>query len=98
MLRKVFRSRMFFVGLLLFVLIVVGGVLSLKHAEKNLEGDAVLVFYILCLTLIYFAVPEFAPTSPHLLEYLPVLACVVPPNRVPPASELHQRQQRVSPI
>ena len=39
MLREVFRSRMFFVSMLLFVLIVVGSVFYLKHAEREAGED-----------------------------------------------------------
>ncbi len=41
MLREVFRSRMFFVGLLVFMLIVVGRVFYLKHAEREAAEDLV---------------------------------------------------------
>ena len=39
MLREVFRSRMFFVGLLFFVLIVVGGVVYLRYVERETAED-----------------------------------------------------------
>lgn len=41
MLGEVLRSRIFVVGLLLFVLIVVGGVFYLKHAEHETAEDLV---------------------------------------------------------